>query len=138
MFEFIIYFYEYEDINSSTTEMWDMPFVFSSSCTIDADKVGLLKMLSLWRLALNPLLPIASTTNEKHDGFTFQSVVVSFNIESPQLWKLRSLVLNLRSAPKSRPEEQWMQQKWNIIFSVLWAALTTICRSFVLKSMYLK
>ena len=69
-------------------------------------------MLSFSKLAFSPLLLIASTIKENFDGSAFQSVVLTLKLVCPQFWKLRNLVMYLRSAPKSRPGQQWMQQNW--------------------------
>ena len=118
--------------------MFGIPFATNFACTLDADRVSLYEMSRLCRLTLSPLPQIASTINEKLCESVFQSVVLSSLFVSPQPWKLRKLVLYLSSAPKSISEEQWMQQQLNLISSALCAALTIVCKSSALKSMYLK
>ena len=134
----MIHYDESGTTKSSTTEMCDMPFALNSICNLDFERVSFVKMQTFWRLALSPLLPIAFTMLEKHRGSRFQSVVISSWPVLPENWKLRNLMLNLRSFPKSRAGEQWIHQKWNIIHCVFFAALKTVCRSFALKSMQLK
>ena len=114
--------------------MCAIPFTFSLSCTFALSKVWLHAMLSLVRLCLSPLLPIASTMWEKQEGSIFQSVVSSVKPVSPHIWKLKKLVLYLSLDPKSSALEQWTEHLWIIIRSVLQAALINCCRSAALNS----
>ena len=114
--------------------MCAIPFTFIISCTFALSKVWLYAMLSLVRLCLRPLLPIASTMCEKQEGSVFQSVVSSVWSVYPQTWKLKKLVLYLSLGPKSSALEQWTEHLWIIIRFALQAALTNCCRSASLNS----